>query len=40
MGARWKTITPEEKKSYKEKYQVDQEACLQITSKEKCKIMS
>ncbi|KAL2930805.1 High mobility group B protein 6 [Bienertia sinuspersici] len=40
MGAKWKTIILEEKKPYKEKYQVAKEACLQIMSKEKCKIMS
>ncbi|XP_021754323.1 high mobility group B protein 13-like isoform X2 [Chenopodium quinoa] len=38
MGAKWKTLTPEEKKPYEEKYQADKEAYLQIVSKEKREI--
>lgn len=35
MGAKWKNLTPEEKKPYEEKYQAEKEAYLQIISKEK-----
>lgn len=35
LGAKWKTITPEEKKPYEEKYQVEKEAYLLVASKEK-----
>lgn len=38
MGAKWKSITSEEKKPYEEKYQADKEAYLQIISKEKREI--
>ena len=35
MGAKWKTISPEEKKPNEEKYQTEKEAYLQIVGKEK-----
>ena len=35
MGAKWKTISAEEKKPYEEKYQAEKEAYLQIIGKEK-----
>ena len=35
MGAKWKNLSPEEKKPYEEKYQADKDAYLQIMSKEK-----
>lgn len=35
LGAKWKSVTAEEKKPYEERYQVEKEAYLQITSKEK-----
>ncbi|XP_021846691.1 high mobility group B protein 13 [Spinacia oleracea] len=38
MGAKWKSLTPEEKKPYEEKYQAEKEAYLQIVSKEKREI--
>ncbi|KNA12775.1 hypothetical protein SOVF_122790, partial [Spinacia oleracea] len=38
MGAKWKSLTPEEKKPYEEKYQAEKEAYLQIVSKESAKL--
>ncbi|CAN8246516.1 unnamed protein product [Cochlearia groenlandica] len=35
MGAKWKTLTAEDKKPYEEKYQAAREAYLQIVTKEK-----
>lgn len=35
LGAKWKTISPEEKKPYEEKYQAQKEAYLQVIAKEK-----
>ncbi|RVW45413.1 High mobility group B protein 13 [Vitis vinifera] len=35
LGAKWKTISPEEKKPNEEKYQTEKEAYLQIVGKEK-----
>ncbi|CBI34461.3 unnamed protein product, partial [Vitis vinifera] len=35
LGAKWKTISAEEKKPYEEKYQAEKEAYLQIVGKEK-----
>ncbi|XP_022136932.1 high mobility group B protein 13 [Momordica charantia] len=35
LGAKWKTITADEKKPYEGRYQAEKEAFLQITSKEK-----
>ncbi|KAE8694630.1 High mobility group B protein 13 [Hibiscus syriacus] len=35
LGAKWKTITAEEKKPYEEKYQAEKEAYLQVIAKEK-----
>ncbi|KAK9103825.1 hypothetical protein Sjap_021079 [Stephania japonica] len=35
LGAKWKTLSSEEKKPYEEKYQADKEAYLQIMGKEK-----
>ncbi|XP_057521584.1 high mobility group B protein 13-like [Amaranthus tricolor] len=35
MGTKWKSLTPEDKKPYEEKYQSEKEAYLQIISKEK-----
>ena len=35
LGAKWKSVTAEEKKPYEERYQAEKEAYLQITSKEK-----
>ena len=35
MGAKWKTVTAEEKKPYEEKYQAEKEAYLQVIAKEK-----
>ncbi|GKV40076.1 hypothetical protein SLEP1_g47750 [Rubroshorea leprosula] len=35
LGARWKTVTAEEKKPYEEKYQAEKEAYLQVMAKEK-----
>ncbi|KAL8150397.1 hypothetical protein V2J09_020205 [Rumex salicifolius] len=35
LGAKWKTISPEVKKPYEEKYQAEKEAYLRIVSKEK-----
>ncbi|KAB5529523.1 hypothetical protein DKX38_019604 [Salix brachista] len=35
LGAKWKTITAEEKKPYEEKYQVEKEAYLKLMTKEK-----
>lgn len=35
MGAKWKTLSAEEKKHYEEKYQADKEAYLQVVTKEK-----
>lgn len=35
LGAKWKTVTPEEKKPYEEKYQAEKEAYLKVTAKEK-----
>ena len=38
MGAKWKTVTAEEKKPYEEKYQAEKEAYLQVVAKEKREI--
>lgn len=35
LGAKWKTISAEEKKPYEEKYQAEKEAYLKIVGKEK-----
>ncbi|KAM7257176.1 hypothetical protein ACFE04_012917 [Oxalis oulophora] len=35
LGAKWKTVTAEEKKPYEEKYQAEKEAYLQVINKEK-----
>ncbi|XVF13006.1 hypothetical protein REPUB_Repub08aG0169900 [Reevesia pubescens] len=35
LGAKWKTVTAEEKKPYEEKYQTEKEAYLQVIAKEK-----
>jgi upstream-binding transcription factor len=35
LGAKWKTITAEEKKPYEERYQVEKEAYLKLMTKEK-----
>ncbi|OVA01925.1 High mobility group box domain [Macleaya cordata] len=35
LGAKWKTLSEEDKKPYEEKYQADKEAYLQIVGKEK-----
>ena len=35
VGAKWKTVTAEEKKPYEEKYQAEKEAYLQVVVKEK-----
>ncbi|XP_021292290.1 high mobility group B protein 6-like [Herrania umbratica] len=35
LGAKWKTITAEEKKPYEEKYHAEKEAYLQVIAKEK-----
>ncbi|XP_022738123.1 high mobility group B protein 6-like isoform X2 [Durio zibethinus] len=35
LGAKWKTVTTEEKKPYEEKYQAQKEAYLQLIGKEK-----
>ncbi|XP_077249601.1 high mobility group B protein 13-like [Tasmannia lanceolata] len=35
LGAKWKSVSSEEKKPYEEKYQADKESYLQITGKEK-----
>lgn len=35
MGAKWKTIGPEEKKPYEERYQDEKEAYLKIVGNEK-----
>ncbi|KAL3499247.1 hypothetical protein ACH5RR_038340 [Cinchona calisaya] len=35
LGAKWKTISPEEKKPYEEKYQAEKEAYLKIVGNEK-----
>ncbi|KAF8077435.1 hypothetical protein N665_1036s0010 [Sinapis alba] len=35
VGAKWKTLSAEEKKPYEEKYQADKEAYLQVITKEK-----
>uniref|UniRef100_A0A6N2KP11 HMG box domain-containing protein n=1 Tax=Salix viminalis TaxID=40686 RepID=A0A6N2KP11_SALVM len=35
LGAKWKTITAEEKKPYEEKYQVEKEAYLKLMTKDK-----
>ncbi|EOA20618.1 hypothetical protein CARUB_v10000930mg [Capsella rubella] len=35
MGAKWKTLSAEEKKPYEEKFQADKEAYLQVIAKEK-----
>ncbi|KAL6174816.1 hypothetical protein ACLB2K_051461 [Fragaria x ananassa] len=35
LGAKWKTVTVEEKKPYEEKYQAEKEAYLQVMAKEK-----
>ncbi|GLT78124.1 hypothetical protein SLA2020_496700 [Shorea laevis] len=35
LGARWKTVTAEEKKPYEEKYQAEKEAYLQVMAREK-----
>ena len=35
LGAKWKSVTAEEKKPYEEKYQVEKEAYLQVIAKEK-----
>ncbi|KAB2608860.1 high mobility group B protein 6-like [Pyrus ussuriensis x Pyrus communis] len=35
LGAKWKNVSPEEKRPYEERYQVDKEAYLQVTAKEK-----
>ncbi|XP_022733299.1 high mobility group B protein 6-like [Durio zibethinus] len=35
LGAKWKTVTAEEKKPYEEKYQAEKEAYLQVIAKEK-----
>lgn len=35
LGAKWKSLSAEEKKPYEEKYKVDKEAYLQVIAKEK-----
>lgn len=35
LGAKWKTVSPEEKKPYEEKYLAEKEAYLQVITKEK-----
>ncbi|XP_020224365.1 high mobility group B protein 13 [Cajanus cajan] len=35
LGAKWKTVSAEEKKPYEEKYQAEKEAYLQVVAKEK-----
>ncbi|CAI0408633.1 unnamed protein product [Linum tenue] len=35
LGAKWKTVSAEEKKPYEEKYQAEKEAYLQVMAKEK-----
>lgn len=35
LGAKWKTLSPEEKKPYEEKYQAEKERYLLIVGKEK-----
>ncbi|XVF51352.1 hypothetical protein PTKIN_Ptkin04bG0178300 [Pterospermum kingtungense] len=35
LGAKWKTVTAEEKKPYEERYQAEKEAYLQVMAKEK-----
>lgn len=35
LGAKWKSVSAEEKKPYEERYQAEKEAYLLITSKEK-----
>ncbi|CAN6585921.1 unnamed protein product [Malus baccata var. baccata] len=38
LGAKWKNFSPEEKRPYKERYQVEKEAYLQVTAKEKSEV--
>lgn len=35
MGAKWKSVSAEEKKPYEEKYQAEKEAYLQLIANEK-----
>lgn len=35
LGAKWKTVSAEEKKPYEEKYHAEKEAYLQVIAKEK-----
>lgn len=35
LGAKWKSLSAEDKKPYEEKYQVEKEAYLQVVAKEK-----
>jgi len=35
LGAKWKTVSAEEKKPYEEKYHTEKEAYLQVIAKEK-----
>lgn len=35
LGAKWKSLSAEEKKPYEERYQVEKEAYLQVIAKEK-----
>lgn len=38
LGAKWKTVTAEEKKPYEERYHAEKEAYLLVTAKEKREI--
>jgi upstream-binding transcription factor len=38
LGAKWKTVSAEEKKPYEEKYHAEKEAYLQVITKEKREI--
>ncbi|KAM2032744.1 hypothetical protein ACFX1T_014730 [Malus domestica] len=38
LGAKWKNFSPEEKRPYEERYQVEKEAYLQVTAKEKSEV--
>ncbi|GMH07590.1 hypothetical protein Nepgr_009430 [Nepenthes gracilis] len=39
LGAKWKTVSPEEKQLYEDKYKVENGTYLQIISKEKQEAM-
>ena len=35
LGAKWKTVSAEEKRPYEEKYQIEKEAYLRVVAQEK-----